>query len=78
MKIKFYINNIIKVIIFSINFLYNDITLFSKFSNFISYLTFSKEIKEIENYLKICEKQKNIKNFEESDDIKISIIYLKC
>ena len=64
------INNIIKVIIFSINFLYNNIVLFSKFSKFISFLSFSNEFKEIENYLKICENQKIIKNFGESDDKK--------
>lgn len=63
-----------KIILFMIYFLFININIISKFNNFISYLSYQKDIKEIENYLKRCENSKKIKKFKIYNSPKISII----
>ena len=65
---------IIKIIVFIIIGLYYNINIISKFHNFISYISFKKEIKEMENYLNICKNLKIIKTFKIKPNNKISII----
>ena len=45
---------IIKIIVFIIIGLYYNINIISKINNFISYISFKREIKEMDNYLNIC------------------------
>jgi glycosyltransferase involved in cell wall biosynthesis len=65
---------IIKIIVFIIISLYYNINLISKFNNFISYISFKKEVKEMDNYLNICKNFKIIKKFKIKSNTKISII----
>lgn len=65
---------IIKIIVFIIIGLYYNINIISKFNNFISYISFKNEIKEMDNYLNICKNFKIIKKFKRMRNIKISII----
>ena len=65
---------IIKIIVFIIIGLYYNINIISKFHNFISYISFKKEIKEMDNYLNICKNFKIIKKFKIMSNTKISII----
>ena len=65
---------IIKIIVFIIIGLYYNSNIISKFNNFISYISFKNEIKEIDNYLNICKNFKIIKKFKKMGNTKISII----
>ena len=68
--------NIIKIKSFLIvlNFLSYNLNIFSYFKNLISYLSLQNEIKEIEQYLLVCENLKIIKRFKKLNHTKISVI----
>ena len=57
-----------------INCLIYNLNITSYFSNFISNLSLQNEIKEIEQYLQLCEDFKIIKKFKKKKHIKISVI----
>ena len=70
-----YVNiKLIKSFLFIINCLIYNLNITSYFSNFISNLSLQNEIKEIEQYLKLCEDLKIIKKFKKKKNIKISLI----
>jgi glycosyltransferase involved in cell wall biosynthesis len=68
--------NIIKIKSFLIvlNCLSYNLNIVSYVKNLISYLSLQNEIKEIEQYLKMCEDLKIIKRFKKLNHIKISVI----
>ena len=65
---------LIKIIIFIIIGLYYNINIILKLYNFISYISFKKEIKVMDYYLNICKNFKIIKKFKIMHNTKISIV----